>query len=172
MNTAQAVDPWAWTLSSTLAVIGMCVPLVIALIGWIIALQKAKKDAESAKTRLGEEVEKNKALKRQADALEKQVAILSAHEEIPRWEFEQKKHKSLAYVVTNRNAFHAWDIRIEAEPDISYTLGDLAAGSSTSFDFLETGIFGGVRSDITISWGREEGAEDRSHFKLAMPGRW
>ena len=198
------VDPWTWTLSTTLVVIGWAVSLAIAVAGWVItavrdrnaartASAKAKADAKDAQRRFDAQLDVLKgqlqaandsadALRSQVDAqkaaaeslraqvslLERQARLAEAAAAVPVWGFEQSRPRSVVYEVTNRNAFDAW---AEYNGDKSYELGDMPKGSSTSFDFVESAIWGGVQTDITISWLPSPDATKREHLRMAMPAR-
>ena len=201
------VDPWTWTLSTTLVVIGWAVSLAIAVAGWVItavrdrnaartASAKAKADAKDAQRRFDAQLDVLKgqlqaandsadALRSQVDAqkaaaeslraqvslLERQARLAEAAAAVPVWGFEQSRPRSVVYEVRNRNAFGAFDERAEYNGDKSYELGDMPKGSSTSFDFVESAIWGGVQTDITISWLPSPDATKREHLRMAMPAR-
>ena len=133
---------------------------------------EAAKDSANA---LREQVEAQKstaeALRAQVSLLERQAELSEAVAAVPVWGFEQSRPRSIVYEVTNRNAFDAFDVRVEYNDDGSYELGNMTKGSSTSFNFIESGIWGGVQTDITISWLPSPDAAKREHLRMAMPAR-
>ncbi|NMM96315.1 hypothetical protein G1C98_1051 [Bifidobacterium sp. DSM 109960] len=81
MNT----DPWAWTLSTTLVVIGWGVTLVIAIVGWVITARKDSKSAKAAREKYTADSkradEMNATLRSQLEAAQESAAALRAQVE-------------------------------------------------------------------------------------------
>lgn len=186
-----ASNPTAW-IDLLITIAG----IVAAPITWFINSRKAKKDAETAQgnfdkqldairgqrdeARKQAEAQKKVAdslrsqvnlLERQVKALETQASLAEREKSVPRWDFMQARPRSVTYLVVNNNAFDAFDVRVEYNDGESYRLGDLPKGSSTSFDFMESGFWGGVHTDIIISWLPSRDSAERLRHRMAMPAR-
>lgn len=166
---------WEWLVSPAVAA-------AIAITGWAITWRKARSlEKDTLEKSLRESARRDKdlenireqldALKRQADALQKQADIEEAQSLIPRWDLTQVEN--LLYAVKNGNAFKACGVRIEFEFDPSgetkrYDLGDLEPGSSTTFLFMEMGIWG-APNQVRIVWHTDAFEEERS---VGVPVRY
>lgn len=81
MNT----DPWAWTLATTLVVIGWAVTFAITVAGWIITARKDSRSAKAAREKYEADArradELNATLRSQLDAARESTAALRAQVE-------------------------------------------------------------------------------------------
>lgn len=134
-------------------------------------LQAANDSADALRSQVAEQRSVAESLRMQVSLLERQARLAEAAAAVPAWGFEQSQPRSVVYEVTNRNAFDAFDVRVEYNDGKSYELGALPKGSSTSFDFIESAIWGGVQADITISWLPSPDSTKRECLRMAMPAR-
>lgn len=81
MNT----DPWAWTLATTLVVIGWAVTFAITVAGWIITARKDSRSAKAAREKYEADVrradELNATLRSQLEAARESAEALRAQVE-------------------------------------------------------------------------------------------
>lgn len=74
------MDPWAWTLSSTLVVIGWVVTLASTITGWVITARKDRKAAENAARKRDEDAARDRetidTLKAQLRAAQESASAL------------------------------------------------------------------------------------------------
>lgn len=81
MNT----DPWAWTLATTLVVIGWAVTFAITVAGWIITARKDSRSAKAAREKYEADArradELNATLRSQLDAARESAEALRAQVE-------------------------------------------------------------------------------------------
>lgn len=74
------MDPWAWTLSSTLVVIGWAVTLAPTITGWVITARKDRKAAENAARKRDEDAARDRetidTLKAQLRAAQESASAL------------------------------------------------------------------------------------------------
>lgn len=187
------IDPWAWTLSTTLVVIGWVVTAAITIIGWRITAARDRKAAEMAERRAEEAASTErrrfeerlkaangtveslrmqvKAMQDTADALRGQLEtqrvrtdLATDAADVPEWRIYQVQN--LKYAVENGNTFDAHDVHVVLASGKEYVLGDITKGSSIGFIFMEKGIWcGDGDADISITWTQSGDPARRSVTK-------
>lgn len=186
-----ASNPTAW-IDLFITIAGV----IAAPVTWLINSRKAKKDAETAQGNFSTQLDAIKGqrdearrqaesqkqladslktqidlLERQVKALETQASLAERENAVPRWDIMQAKSRSIRYIVENLNAFDAYDVRVKLDNGKEYKLGDISAGSSVQFDFMEMSMWQLVQNDVDIEWSDEPNGERHTLHK-ALPARY
>lgn len=164
-----------------------------APVTWFINARKAKKDAETAQGNFDKQLEALKGqrdearrqaesqnqlaeslkaqielLERQVNALEAQATIAARMDSVPRWGVEQTKPRSVIWIVENLNSFDAYDVRVRLDNGKEYEMGDMPAGSSKQFDFMEMVVWDLIQDEVDIEWSdRPDGVRQSLHKALS-----
>lgn len=163
------------------SIISGSITIVISIIGWIISWRSSKRQTDQIKKTAAEESKKRiqdlnnmseqvSALKKQADALEKQVRIEADRESVPKWDLHQSK--GVIYELVNDNTHAAYDVRIEPVPGTGddfqvVELGDITPGSGQTFNFVLAATMAAPDS-VLISWDTA-GSGERRTVQTAFP---
>jgi hypothetical protein len=89
---------------------------------------------------------------RNAKASEIQASVAARADSIPRWDIRRINDRKIQYVIENQNSFTAFDVQIRLDNGTEYNFEDMAAGSSSKFDFIEMGIWDLQQDSIMIEW--------------------
>lgn len=172
---SQVTDPWAWTLSSTLVVIGWVVTLAIAIIGWVITFKKDKAAKKTVDDNLAaalgrnETLDKQLAAQREANELYRKVHARPANP----WSDAINTTRSAFVVKNDSNDEIVVESVQPSDPALAgfFDFGKklpMTVGSGESFEYIASGSFqtGQVNTLVKWRWSDEETIHERKFMNV------